>query len=200
MIDQLWVATTNSGKLAEFRALLDGYGVGVHSPAELAVYSSPPETGDSFLANARIKAKALRALKADQWVIGEDSGLEVDGLGGLPGIHSARYAGDKASDPENVAKLLKMLKIRSPQNRRARFRALLVALSPQGEEFVFEGLLEGQISEVPKGQKGFGYDPVFIPEGEDKTLAELPPAFKNKVSHRAQALRQWAREQKIIPE
>ncbi len=202
---ELWVATSNKGKLAEFRALLEGRGVEVHSPAEISIYSSPLENGDSFEANARIKARALKVFKPTEWVIGEDSGLEVAGLDGLPGIHSARYAGERASDAENVAKLLKMLKIRSPNNRAARFRAVMVALSPQGEERIYQGVLNGQIAEQARGQHGFGYDPIFIPETTsdqpemvNKTLAELPPAIKNRLSHRAQALRQWAEDQQIF--
>lgn len=185
----IWIATTNQGKLNEFKNLLLSQGVKVHSVAELKFYSAPAETGTSFLENARIKAKSLNALKPKEWVIADDSGLEVEGLGGLPGIHSARYAGPKASDGENVAKLLKMLSIRSPKNRKARFVCCMVAYSPKGEEFVFEGIVEGEVSEKVRGTTGFGYDPVFIPEGEKQTFSELGQAVKNKISHRAKAIR-----------
>lgn len=183
----LWVATSNQGKLAEFKSLMPG--VQIHSPAELAVFSYPKETGKTFLDNARIKARSLKSLKSDQWVIGEDSGLEVEGLQGLPGIFSARYAGEKASDAENNAKLLKMMQIRSAQNRNALFRCTMVMFSPSGQEFVIDGVLKGQIANNVQGKGGFGYDPVFIPENESQTLAELGPGKKNLISHRAQALK-----------
>lgn len=190
---QIWVATGNQGKLNEFKMLLNrlvAQGLDVHAQSELPVFSPPPENGDSFLANARIKSRALRSVKSDSWVLGEDSGLLVAGLGGLPGIHSARYAGPKASDAENNAKLLKMMTIRPMANRSATFISTIVAYSPSGEEFVFEGRLEGEIAKAQKGTAGFGYDTVFIPQGESKTLAELGLAFKNKVSHRAHAVAQ----------
>lgn len=188
---KIWVATTNQGKLLEFRNLLHGKAE-IHSLNELRVYTPPPETADSFVGNARIKAKALRAVVNDGWVVADDSGLEVEGLGGLPGIHSARYAGDHARDSENVAKLLKMLKIRSPQMRAAQFRCVLVAISATGEERVVEGIVRGEISNKVSGTTGFGYDPVFVPEGETRTFAEMGAALKNRLSHRAQAIRQLA--------
>lgn len=187
---EVWVATSNKGKLNEFRNLLLDKGVSIKSNADLPNFASPVEDGDSFEANARIKARSMAAIKKNCWVVGEDSGLEVDGLDKKPGIYSARYAGDNASDGENNAKVLKMLKIRST-NRDARFRCVMVAYSPSGEEFVFEGTVEGKISEKIRGTEGFGYDVIFIPEGEDKTFAELGLAFKNKISHRAQAIRKF---------
>lgn len=184
---QLWAATGNQGKINEYKALFESQPLELHSQNELSSYFSPEESGDTFVANARIKAKSLAAIKNDRWVFAEDSGLVVEGLGGMPGVHSARYAGDKAGDAENRAKLLKMLQIRSPQKREAYFSATVVLISPEREEFVFEGRLNGTISIRESGSEGFGYDPVFIPEGEEKTLAELGVVFKNKVSHRRQA-------------
>jgi XTP/dITP diphosphohydrolase len=189
MMTNLWVATTNQGKLNEFRNLMAEH-VEVHSLNELAFYSPPPETGKTFLENARIKARSLKAVRPAVWVVADDSGLEVEGLGGLPGVHSARYAGDKASDVENVAKLLKMLQIRSPAQRSARFRCVLVAYDPSGTEHVIEGVVKGDIATVARGKNGFGYDPVFRPEGHDKTFAELGLAVKNQLSHRAKAIRE----------
>ncbi len=189
MSTALWIATTSTGKLNEFKSLM-GDRVEIHSAGELSYYSSPPETGQSFEENARIKARALKALKPGTWVVADDSGLEVEGLGGLPGIHSARYAGDKASDRENVAKLLKMVQIRTPQNRKAQFRCVLVAYDPDGNEHTLEGIVTGQIATQARGTSGFGYDPVFIPDGHDQTFSELGPAVKNQLSHRAQAIRQ----------
>lgn len=188
MSRELWISTTNQGKLNEFRNLM-GDKVDIHSVGEISYYSAPPETGKTFTDNARIKAKTLKALKPGTWVVADDSGLETEGLGGLPGIHSARYAGEKAGDAENVAKLLKMLQIRSPANRKARFVCVLVAYDPSGNEHILEGTVEGQITTSARGKSGFGYDPVFIPAGHDKTFSELGPAVKNQISHRAKAIR-----------
>lgn len=185
---EVWVATANQGKLNEFKMLLNRLPIEIHAAGELPVFSAPPENGDSFLANARIKARSIKAMKPGMWVFGEDSGIEVEGLNNLPGIHSARYAGPKASDAENVAKLLKMLSIRQVSNRNAQFKSLIVAFDPTGQEHIFEGELKGKLSIKATGTAGFGYDSVFIPEGETKTLAELGQAFKNKVSHRAVAV------------
>jgi XTP/dITP diphosphohydrolase len=189
---QLWISTTNQGKLNEFRNIL-GAAVETHSVAELSFYAAPPETGQSFEDNARIKAKTLKALKPGVWVVADDSGLEAEGLGGLPGIHSARYAGDKASDGENVAKLLKMIQIRSAANRRAQMVCVLVAFDPTGKEHVIRGVVKGEISTTARGKTGFGYDPVFVPEGQEKTYAELGAAIKNQSSHRSQAIRELFR-------
>ncbi len=185
----LWIATTNKGKLSEFKSLLSELKIQVHSPAELSFYASPPETGTSFQENARIKAKTIKALKPKTWVLGEDSGLEAEGLGGLPGIHSARYAGPKASDAENTAKLLKMMSLRSANNRKARYVCSIVIYDPDGNEYLIEEYMNGEIAKKQAGSNGFGYDPVFIPEGETKTVAELPSSFKAQNSHRAKALK-----------
>lgn len=186
---ELWVGTNNPGKLNEFRNLLSGK-VDIHSAGELKVFSFPKETGQTFEENARIKARALRAVKPGVWVVADDSGLEVEGLNGLPGVHSARYAGENARDSENIAKLLKMMQIRTPANRKAQFRCVFVVYSPEGKEKVIEARVEGTIATSVRGATGFGYDPVFIPEGESKTYAELGAAVKNQGSHRAQAIRQ----------
>ncbi|MCM2282706.1 MAG: RdgB/HAM1 family non-canonical purine NTP pyrophosphatase [Bdellovibrionaceae bacterium] len=187
---ELWIATGNQGKLNEFKMLFNRVPIEIHSQAELPVFAPPPENGDSFLANARIKARALKALKSKQWALGDDSGLEVAGLNNLPGIHSARYAGPKASDSENTAKLLKMMQLKAMSSRAAQFRCVLVAYDPQGQEHIFEGFLKGEIAKAPKGTTGFGYDNVFIPEGQTQTLAELGLAYKNRASHRALAANQ----------
>ncbi len=188
-MSELWISTGNKGKLSEFKLLFDRElpQFKLFSIADLPTFTPPPENGQTFLDNARIKARSLKALKSGHWVMAEDSGLEVEGLGNLPGIHSARYAGPKASDSENVAKLLKMMQIRHISNRAAQFKCCMVVFSPTGEELIFNGELKGQISKTPAGQHGFGYDPVFIPEGESKTLAELGAGFKSKHSHRSKA-------------
>lgn len=186
---ELWLATGNKGKVREFENLLSEFSFDIHTQDEMSFFSQPPEDGDSFVANARIKAKALHGVKPEAWTVADDSGLVVDGLGGLPGIHSARYAGPKAQASENNAKLLKMMQLRSATNRKAHFHCSLIAISPQGEEFVCEGQLEGEIAKVATGTGGFGYDPVFIPSGETRTLAEMGPGEKNAISHRSKALK-----------
>lgn len=186
---QLWIATTNRGKMIEFQTLLTQSGFELHGLPELANYSAPPETGKTYEENARIKAKSLKAMKPGTWVVGEDSGIEVAGLNQLPGIHSARYAGEKASDAENNAKMIKMVNLRSANNRKAAFKCTIVAYSPNGQEHVIVCEYTGNISPNARGKDGFGYDVLFIPEGQTLTLAELGMTFKNKVSHRAQAIR-----------
>jgi XTP/dITP diphosphohydrolase len=194
----VWIGTFNSNKVREYKYLSQILlpNLEIHTASEIPGYSAPPENGDSFVENARIKAKSLAAIKSGVWVIGEDSGLVVNGLGGLPGIHSARYAGDKASDSENIAKLLKMIQLKGVLDKSARFECALVAISPEGKEFVYRGVLNGQILDKPRGVHGFGYDPVFLPEGQSQSLAELGLGFKNQFSHRAQAFKLWLDEVK----
>ena len=190
---ELWIATGNKGKLSEYSQLLRAVeGLALHHQGEIASFTPRPEDGKTFEDNARIKAKTLRAVKSQAWVLGEDSGLEVEGLNNLPGIHSARYAGPKSSDSENVAKLLKMMQIRNISPRTAQFKCVLVIFDPEGTEHIFEGELKGTIASKPTGILGFGYDPVFIPEGETtKTLADLGPGYKIQHSHRAVALNKF---------
>ena len=187
---EVWLATGNVGKKKDFESLLKDMNFEIHSQSELSFFSQPPETGETFLDNARIKAKSLHAVKNSAWVIADDSGLVVDELGGLPGVYSARYAGEKAQASENNAKLLKMVKLRCSANPKAHFHCCLVAIDPEGNEYVCEGKLDGTIAKSASGQNGFGYDPVFIPEGSEKTLAEFTPGEKNAISHRAKALKQ----------
>ncbi len=193
---EIWIATGNKGKLDEFKLGLKSITAlfpdsQIFSQADLKSFSAMPENGDTFLANARIKAKSLKAMKPNAWIIADDSGLEVSGLNNLPGIHSARYAGPNARDSENVAKLLKMMQIRNVSPRSAQFKCVLVIYNPEGSEFIYEGELKGAIAPKPAGLMGFGYDSVFIPDGETKTLAELGPGYKIQKSHRAVALEQF---------
>ena len=189
---EIWIATGNKGKLKEFESLMKGIqNLSLHHQGELAGFSPRPEDGKTFEDNARIKTKTLHSVRPQFWTLGEDSGIEVTGLGNLPGIHSARYAGPKASDNENNAKLLKMMQIRNVTDRSARFFTCLIAISPEGEEHVFTGSLQGKIAPAPKGLHGFGYDPVFIPDGQTQTLAELGPGWKNQHSHRTQAVKNF---------
>jgi XTP/dITP diphosphohydrolase len=187
---ELWIATGNKGKVTEYKlGLKELADLKIFTQADIPSFTPRPEDGKTFLENAQIKARTLKAVKQGVWVLGEDSGLEVEGLNNLPGIHSARYAGPKASDSENVAKLLKMMTIRPIQNRNAKFVCSTVVFTPEGAEWHFEGIMKGTISTKPVGQLGFGYDAVFIPEGQTQTLAELGPGYKNQHSHRAQALK-----------
>jgi XTP/dITP diphosphohydrolase len=193
----LWVATGNQGKLSEIKAILEkkstelGISFNILSLQDIKSFTPPPETGKTFEENARIKTKSLSKIKNDAWVIGEDSGLEVEGLNNMPGVFSARYAGDNARDVENTSKVLKMINLRSAANRKAQFRCVMLAYDPQGKEYKFEGTLKGEIAKDMRGTNGFGYDSIFIPEGFDKTLAELTTAEKNKISHRAQVIDQF---------
>jgi XTP/dITP diphosphohydrolase len=190
---ELWISTGNKGKLGEFKIIFgkDLPEMKIFSIADLPVFSAPPENGTTFIENARIKAKSLKAMKPGTWVMAEDSGLEVEGLNNFPGIHSARYAGPKASDSENVAKLLKMMQIRNVSPRTAQFQCSMIVYTPDGEEWSFSGHLKGSIAKNTAGQHGFGYDPVFIPDGESKTLAELGSGYKSNHSHRFLAAQQF---------
>jgi XTP/dITP diphosphohydrolase len=185
---RLVLASGNAHKARELAAALPAWEVLSWTGPPL-----PPETGATFRENARRKA-AFGREHADPgaWVAGEDSGLEVTGLGGRPGVFSARYAGERASDEANVTKLLDELDGLEPWSRAARYVCALVALGPGGREVAVEGTLEGAIAEEPRGAEGFGYDPVFVPEGEARTVAELGNAWKAERSHRAQAARALA--------
>ena len=185
---RLVLASENAHKARELAAALPGWEILSWTGPPL-----PPETGATFRENARGKAAFGREhADPEAWVAGEDSGLEVRGLGGRPGILSARYAGERASDEANVAKLLGELDGLEPWSRAARYVCALVALAPGGPEVAVEGTLEGAIVEEPRGSEGFGYDPVFVPEGEARTVAELGNAWKAERSHRAQAARALA--------
>jgi XTP/dITP diphosphohydrolase len=180
------VATANAHKVQELAALFDGLGVElVARPADAVM---PEETGNSFLANARLKARAI-ALATNEVALADDSGLEVDALGGDPGILSARYAGEGATDAQNNAKLLAELAGIHGANRRARFRCVLALVSPDGRELTADGRIEGFVLEAARGAGGFGYDPLFQPEGDTRALAEYAEAEKNAVSHRGRAAR-----------
>lgn len=179
------MASGNAHKLRELRLLLPGWELEPLDTVEM-----PEETGATFYENARAKALFGRSVgEPGVWTIGEDSGLEVDGLGGRPGIRSARYAGPNVTDEENVATLLAELAGQAGNARRARYVCELVCLSPDLEEFRGTGSLEGHIAEAPRGSAGFGYDPVFVPAGEERTVAELGDDWKSAHSHRARAAR-----------
>lgn len=185
---KLWIATHNKGKADEFKRLLADLPVELHMASEISSFTPPPETGKTFLENAQIKARSLKSVVDDtDWVVSDDSGLCIEGLGGLPGVHSARYAGNHASQMENNAKVLKMVHLRTPTNRAAHFECTLVLIGPDRKEHVFTGLCKGSIAKKESGTNGFGYDPVFIVEGQTITFAEMSYMDKNAVSHRNQA-------------
>jgi XTP/dITP diphosphohydrolase len=166
--------------------MLDGTGVDLRSLEDYPDLPEIVEDGNSFHENALLKAKIVSKLTGET-VLADDSGLEVDALGGAPGIYSARYAGDDADDQQNIRKLLDDLKGIVFKNRGAAFRCILVLYPADGRYATFEGRWEGMIAEKPAGQGGFGYDPVFFLQGEGVTVAQLSPEVKNRISHRAQA-------------
>ena len=184
---QVLLATGNPHKTREFAEIL-GPEVEVCDLTAEVELPRVEETGLTFEANAILKAIAA-SQRSLALVVGDDSGLEVDVLGGAPGIRSARYAGEKATDKDNIEKLLSELgRCSQPFPHSARFRCCL-ALAKQGRiVMTFEGLIEGRIIPAPRGQSGFGYDPVFQPHGFEQTFAELRPADKNRISHRGRAI------------
>lgn len=188
MVIDLLVATRNAHKTEEIQRILGSQ----FNVTDLAAHPEIPhiaESGTTFQENAILKAVAV-SKRMPGFVIADDSGLEVEALRGAPGIYSARYAGMNATDQEKTHKLLEELaRVGSAKNaRRARFRCVL-ALACKGEILgIFEGIVEGQIADRPRGSHGFGYDPIFMPEGFQRTFGELAPAEKNQLSHRARAL------------
>jgi len=188
MVIDLLVATRNAHKTEEIQRILGPQ----FNVTDLAAHPEIPhiaESGTTFQENAILKAVAV-SKRMPGFVIADDSGLEVEALGGAPGIHSARYAGMNATDQEKTDKLLEELtRVGATKNaRRARFRCVL-ALACKGNVLgAFEGIIKGQIADRPRGSHGFGYDPIFMPEGFQQTFGELAPAEKNQLSHRARAL------------
>jgi len=182
----LLIATRNPGKLREYESLLNGCGcelVNLQAYPEIDV----EETGSTFEENARLKAIAC-AQTSGLLALADDSGLEVDALGGAPGVYSARYAGPGASDATRVQKLLAELQPVPPGKRTARFRCVIALAWPDGRCETFDGTCEGEVAFEPKGMNGFGYDPIFYMPEHGKAMAELPEEFKNRISHRARAM------------
>lgn len=184
---QILAATSNKHKVEEFQSAFAPIQakIKILTAADIRGYPEISETGSSFEENADIKAREASAY-ADMPAFADDSGLEVAALGGAPGIFSARYAGERASDAERIAKLLEEMKGKT--NRRARF-VCVIALAYRGNSVkTFRGEVNGKIVEAPRGSHGFGYDPVFVPDGYEKTFGELGSEIKDKISHRAKAL------------
>jgi XTP/dITP diphosphohydrolase len=183
---KLLLATNNQGKLREYRRLLRGIPFELVTPAELGISSAVEEIGGSFEENAALKAAAT-AKRSGLLTLADDSGLEVDALGGEPGPLSARYAGEGASDADRTDFLLKKLKDIPPEDRTARFRCVIAISAPEGKVQLFSGECRGVIIDRPRGSHGFGYDPIFFIPEMGKTMAELTLEEKNKISHRARA-------------
>jgi len=185
---KLLVATNNPGKVREFEELLAGLPFEVTFPAREGIALEVEESGATFEDNARLKALAY-ARASGLPTLADDSGLEVDALGGAPGVWSARYAGPGAGDADRYQKLLNALAGVPDGRRTARFRCVVALAWPDGAIRTAEGRCEGQIGWAPRGEHGFGYDPVFIVDGlGGQTMAELPPEIKNRISHRARAV------------
>lgn len=187
--DRLLIATHNTGKLEEFRALLAPRGIACVSNADFGL-PEPDETEDTFIGNARIKAQAA-VTATGLPALADDSGIEVDGLDGAPGVHTADWAETPTGRDFTVAmeRTWRLLEDRRvPEPRTARFRATLVLLWPDGTEAVFEGAAEGRIVWPMRGAIGHGYDPIFQPLGQDRTFSEMTPAEKNALSHRGRAI------------
>lgn len=183
MIKKIVFATNNKNKLREIREIMP-QNIEVMSLTDIHCEADIPETAETLEGNALIKAHYVY----DRYGLdcfADDTGLEVDALGGGPGVHTARYAGEDQNPLANTKKLLK--EMRGKTNRQARFRTV-IALIEHGEEHLFEGKVDGEISLLPRGEKGFGYDPVFIPEKSGQTFAEMGEERKNQISHRARAV------------
>jgi len=187
----LVLATGNKGKVAEIRKLLSSLNVTIKLRNEFPGAEDPDETGNTYSENALIKARALRNFTGLP-SLADDSGLEVDFLGGFPGIMSARYAGSEQDAAKNRIKLLSELDGVPHKKRGARFVCILALAMPGGREFLFEGECRGIITTEEKGTGGFGYDPIFLVPEYGITMAEMKPELKNAISHRAAALRQFA--------
>ena len=187
-METIVAASSNAHKIKEIQAIMDKFGIKVISRDEAGV---PPfeieEDGTTFEENSYKKAAAIMQA-CGRTTIADDSGLMVDYLGGAPGVYSARFAGEEHDDGKNNEKLLKLIKNVTGEDRRARFVSVITLVYPDGETLVARGECEGRIIGAPTGENGFGYDPLFVPDGLDKTFAQLSEEEKNKISHRARAL------------
>jgi XTP/dITP diphosphohydrolase len=183
----LVIATGNPGKFNEIAALLQGLSVLLVPLDRVGQIEVPPESGESFQENACRKAESV-ARACGQFALADDSGLEIDALGGRPGVLSSRFGGSQVTDADRNALILEMLRDIPPEARTARFRCVVAIADPRGEVRVAEGVCEGRITLASRGSYGFGYDPIFEIQFLGKTFAEIPPEAKNRLSHRAQAM------------
>jgi XTP/dITP diphosphohydrolase len=186
--DTVVIASTNQGKIAEVRQIMAGLPLVLLTSDDVGGWPEIEETGDTYLANALLKARAVAAVTG-RAALADDSGIEVDALDGAPGVRSARFSGERASDEDNNAKLIDSLHGVPYERRTARYRCVSVLVTPDGEEIAGIGSCEGRIGFEPRGTGGFGYDPWFIPERESRTMAELTAEEKHAISHRGKALR-----------
>ncbi len=180
------IASKNKGKIKEIKMLLEDLEIALSSLYDYPEFSPVVEDGETFFDNALKKARTVSELTGF-WVIADDSGIEVDALDGRPGVYSARYAGENATDKQNSDKLLEEMKDVPDGERGAQFRAVIV-YADKKDFHSFEGIVRGGLARERSGKSGFGYDPIFIPDGYDKTFAELGQEIKNSMSHRAAAL------------
>jgi XTP/dITP diphosphohydrolase len=185
---RLLVASLNRAKVRELVSLLGELPYVVMSLADVPGVTPPEETADTYEGNALLKARAAGGLGAEV-ILADDSGLEVDALGGAPGVHSARFGGPKLDDAGRVALLLERLRGVPPHRRTACFRCVIALVDRAGQARTVEGVVHGRIAEAPRGRGGFGYDPVFFHPGSDRTFGELSESEKARVSHRALAAR-----------
>lgn len=183
---RLLVATNNAGKLAEYKELLRGLDLELISLSDAGIDCDVPETGATYSENAILKARTYARLSG-MLSLADDSGLEVEALGGRPGIESKRHAGEGATDADRIIVLLEQLSAVPAPERRARFVCVIAIATPGGMVRTAEGLVEGRIDSNPRGTNGFGYDPIFYLPSLGKTMAELSSSEKNRVSHRAMA-------------
>ena len=181
------VATKNKGKMQEIQSMLSPLGIDVMLAEDAGVFEDIEETGTTFEENAFIKARAVAKITGLP-VIADDSGLMVDALSGEPGVKTARFAGENATDGENIQKLLNALEGVLQEKRTARFQSVIACVFPDGREFCTQGICEGEIALFPMGEEGFGYDPVFYVKEKNKTFAQLSLEEKNALSHRGKAL------------
>jgi non-canonical purine NTP pyrophosphatase (RdgB/HAM1 family) len=179
-------ASGNPGKSREVSAILGASG---HEVVAMPMFIGEIESGTSYLENARIKAWSVARLLPGHAVLGDDAGVEIDALGGLPGVHSAYFAGPSARADDNVDKVLRLLDAVPDEERTGRYRVIALLVLPSGAEVIGEGVLEGRFVTERRGDGGFGYDPIFVPDGDTRTVAELRSDEKNVMSHRARALR-----------
>jgi len=196
-----YLASGNAHKAAELQSLADASRLAVSVVSARAVGGMPEVAEDTgtFVGNARKKALALRErLPADAWALADDSGVCVDALGGAPGVESAYYAGPQGDSAANLAKLVAAMRAVPEWQRGARFFCVLCAIGPRGDEWIFEGACAGRLLDAPRGGAGFGYDPLFVPEGYELSYAELGDDVKNRISHRSRAwakLAEWLRQE-----
>ncbi|MDD2510673.1 MAG: XTP/dITP diphosphatase [Syntrophomonas sp.] len=186
---ELLLATRNHKKKLELQEILHDLNLSIITLEELPPMAEVEEDGNTFAENA-IKKAVFTAMASGRVCLADDSGLVVDALGGQPGIYSARFAGELANDEENNQKLLKLMETIEEDKRTARFVCVIALSDAQGNVETVEGRCEGRIALAPVGKGGFGYDPLFIPQGDTQSFAELPPPTKNLISHRGKALRQ----------